>query len=97
MPCHEPDHQDEIESMRVANLLLYVNACMGIPSAKWIVTAATDVYLCEKRTTPLLCEAIKRMDDTTREVIVYNAHSKQSRDLADWWENHQAHDEKKGT
>ena len=32
------------------------------------------------------------MDATDRDAIVYNAHDRGARDLADWWEDHQAAD-----
>ncbi len=40
-----------------------------------------------------LCTEIRAMSDETREKIVYDAHDRDSRALADWWETHKAADE----
>lgn len=45
--------------------------------------------------TAMLCLLICNMTDDEREKILYNAHSKQSRQLADWWEKHQEADRKR--
>jgi hypothetical protein len=108
MPCsseHMEPNAREIESRRVARLLLYVIPLMeriqpdsnGLDPLRKIVenpygdTDSLDHY------TDQLCLRCKRMTKEQREKIIYNAKSKDARALADWWEAHQEADRKRET
>lgn len=43
-----------------------------------------------------LCGIIRGLIRAQREYLVYNAHDKTSRKLADWWEQHQEFDKSEG-
>lgn len=47
-----------------------------------------------KKYTRILCSLIKCLNQETLEYVVYDARCKTSRQLADWWENHQEEDRK---
>lgn len=94
MPCNsdylEPTRRER-ELQRTARLLVYVNDNLHRVNRLPLLHAATDIY-CRADYVPQLCAAISQMDEQERERIVYNAHDATSRDLADWWEEHQRAD-----
>lgn len=59
-----------------------------------VADAANDIY-CRTDFVSHLCEQLTYMDSDTRHRVVYNAHDKKSRQLADWWERHQAADQQR--
>lgn len=46
----------------------------------------------EGEPTQQLCAMLRRMDPAVRENLVYVAHDRMARRLADWWEEHQEKD-----
>lgn len=92
MPCRteEPTATEEY-NQRTAQLAVYVleQLSMFIPND---VSMAADAVFCSIDFTPSLCDLLKNMSRKQMTEIVYNAHSKQSRALADWWEQHQEAD-----
>ena len=105
MPCnceHLEPRQEEIESKRVAGLLVYVHEALGVAQCidSDIKAAATALYgnvdLLQHHTQEL-CALCRSMElDNTDNPIIYNGRSKQARKLANWWDKHKAHDEKEG-
>lgn len=106
MPCRS-DHMEpnarEIESRKVAGLLLYVqrkydknihysfgNDELGsISSNLYGDPGAVDGLTAD------LCDTLKELEKNYPdkfEEIVYNARDAKSRELADWWERHKAAD-----
>lgn len=100
-PCdgsHCEPRLRERESKRVAELIVYVDSFFKGITPAWIVKAANDTYGNEGRfdeLTEMLCTKCKNLRPGPASSIIYNPRSKQSRELADWWEDHQEEDRKK--
>jgi hypothetical protein len=98
MPCNsdylEPTFQEK-ELQRAAKLLIFVWRHLDKPIPKWLKDEATNCYAMSERTIPALCDTLSGLSIRKRDEIVYNAKNKQSRDLADWWEDHQTADAKR--
>ena len=95
MPCSsdylEPSHREK-ELQRAAKLLVYLRKKLGQKPEAWAVKEADNCYASDERSVTELCAALKAMEPKQRDAIVYNARDKNARDLADWWEEHQAAD-----
>jgi len=95
MPCNgdylNPTTKER-ELQRTATLLIFVKRKLGKPVAPWLTKEAKDNYAKRESVVPQLCREIERMTTEQRERILYDAHDKDSRDLANWWETHQAAD-----
>lgn len=74
-----------------AILLGYVLEETGQPVPRPVHAASKDIY-CRTDFVPDLCTAIRAMDVDTFLRVVYNPYNKESRQLADWWERHEAAD-----
>lgn len=108
MPCQsdymEPTRAEQ-NSKKTAELLLYVMSAIS----KWghpkihttfvqATVAASDEYGRPGRLeqfTQDLCILISAMDENMRDEVVYNGKSKESRRLADWWDEHKEADRKR--
>ena len=93
MPCRsdylEPTTR-EVELMRAAGLLSFVNRSLGVVTPKWVRDAMRTA---DERCVVVLCDLLQNvMTPEQHERIVYDAHDKTSRDLATWWEDHLAAD-----
>ena len=93
MPCNaeymEPSY-DEMESQKVCKLIcaLYKKLDKTIP--RWVRNAAKDYYGNPRKLTDaeeLLYKTIKGLDKKSLESCLYNARSKESRQLANWYED----------
>jgi hypothetical protein len=82
----------EVELKRAAGLLVFVTKAMGAEPEDWMKREAVNSYASDSRSVTELCAALKAMSKKDLERIVYDARNKTSRDLADWWEAHQAAD-----
>lgn len=82
----------ERELQRTAKLLIYVRERTGQPIEDWVVETANDQYAWRDDVVMYLCQALKYMPKDQQEQIIYNAHDKTSRDLANWWDKHQEAD-----
>ncbi len=98
MPC-QSDYMnasgEELESIRVCKLLCYLKKCTGIKIKKWVRKASLDYYGNTERldeATKLLCYHLRQLTEKEIEKYIYNAHSKEARKLASWWERHQEWD-----
>ena len=97
MPCNSDylaQNAREAELQRAAKLLVYVKTQLGEVVSDLLKQTANDYYAKEDFI-PELCEAIDIMSAQQFDRIVYNARSKQARDLADWWEEHVEADRKR--
>jgi len=101
MPC-QSDYLaasgQELESIRVCTLLVYLKRKLNKVAPGWVIKAAGDYYGNVARldeATKLLCELCRNLTAEEREEYIYNAHNNISRQLADWWERHQEWDERR--
>lgn len=95
MPCNSDylrPTQREREMQRAAKLLVYVHQQTGKAPPDFAVKEADNSYASDERNVVDLCGFLRAMNDEDRERLVYNAKDKTARDLADWWEEHQAAD-----
>lgn len=94
MPCNS-DHMhptsDEAYRQRTAKLLLWTRAMLGIKRPAKLANDSDDIY-CAVDYTGQLCALLKSLSLDQVDNIVYNGKSRNSRDLANWWEEHQAND-----
>ncbi len=106
MPCYDPEPSGrDKRAVEIAGFILYVNKSLNIPTPAYVKEVATSegysVIGQEKHLntfTDVLCftlKSLKKNDPVNFEAIVYNAKSKESRSLADWWEEHEKFDNKK--
>lgn len=95
MPCNsdylEPSIR-EAELSRAAGLLVFALEASGRTPEPWARKEAANLYASDERIVPELCALIRSLGDSERDRIVYDAKSRISRDLADWWEEHEQAD-----
>lgn len=98
MPCrceeYEPSERQK-EIRRAAKLAMWVCEMIGKECDSEVINAANHRYPEEYDTVAYLCELIKNLTKKQFKEIVYNAKSKESRRLADWWENHKEKDKQR--
>ena len=94
MPCRsdymEPTHTER-RLQETAILLGYALVEMNQKVTGRVANAANDQY-CTTDLVPDLCALIRSMTAEEKDRIVYNARDKRSRQLANWWEEHEAAD-----
>jgi hypothetical protein len=97
MPCYEPPepepdarHKNRREAAR---LMIYVFEMLKTPVPGWLYREAKNQFNENEDLIPTLCKMVRLMTEAEFEAIVYNARDRRSRDLADWWEEHQKADE----
>lgn len=101
MPCDSSymnPNCAEQDSKEAAEHLVYISSIKNIVLADWIKDAAKDFYGNQHKLNDivvLLCKTISEMTEDEMNTIVYNGRSGQSRQLANWWETHQAADRKR--
>lgn len=101
MPCNSeymnPNAQ-EAESKKVAGLIGYANQKLGETPDPSVVAIAENYYgapdQCDYLTS-VLCTICRKLMDDERERVIYDTHDPKARELADWWERHQAHDQQR--
>ena len=97
MPCYTPPESDnEIESRKVCELILIFDKKMGIVTPYEIKKWAEYGYHnhCDI-VVPMLCEKINSLSEEELERIVYNGRDRESRRLADWFDDHDKFDKSK--
>ncbi|AFU88198.1 hypothetical protein CcrColossus_gp328 [Caulobacter phage CcrColossus] len=98
MPCNSEymnPNAREIESKKVAGLIVYANLKLGETPDPEVVAISQTYYGAPQQCdylTSILCSICRKMMDGERERVIYDAHDPKARELADWWERHQAHD-----
>lgn len=85
----QTDYEQRLQE--TAQLLVYVKNELGLKVGAELTNAAADYY-CKADYVPELCNALRDMTAAQVAAVVFNARSKQSRQLADWWEEHQEAD-----
>lgn len=105
MPCNS-DHMApnalEIYTQKVSGLIVYVSAKLERPVPEWIVKASTDIYGAVKRHNALtailcgLCRIVEAGGEAKVNDIIYNARTKEGRELAAWWDEHKKADAERG-
>lgn len=103
MPCRS-DHLEqngrEKALQQTSNLLEYAMGELALRGVNHHVPRAaldpsgSTYYAQDVGQVQALCRLIRNMTDEDREAVVYNAHSVKSRQLAAWWEAHEAADAK---
>lgn len=102
MPCKtEEPSPVQIEGKLAAELTLYVYKeigskppVMSVAMAKEYFPKTQDIHLVVRKLCSTLRD-LREVSPTEFERIVYNAKSKTSRQLADWWEAHQEMDNRR--
>jgi hypothetical protein len=97
MPCRsdylEPSWKEK-QLQRTAKLYAFALDELQMPVPLQVTRDGDDIY-CSRDYVTALCKLIKSMTEEQVELIIYNARNKSSRDLADWWEDHQAADQER--
>lgn len=99
MPCNstyvEPTRYETF-SKRTAECLVYALAEMDRVIPRWVANVAENPYGDTNQVTELtvmLCDLCREIIDGGKaDEIIYNGRIKRARDLADWWEEHEAAD-----
>ena len=98
MPCDSsymnPTGKEK-ELQKTAKLLIFVYQKLGIQIPDWLQKDADDIYCKNDQAVIDLCAALRGLSADQIERIVYDPHSKQARQLADWWDEHQEADKRK--
>lgn len=84
----------EVELRRTAALYAYALRQLSQPVPEAVTDAALSIY-CSVDFVPDLCALLTSLSKKDLKRVVYNAQDKTARDLADWWEEHQAADRKR--
>ena len=101
MPCNSDylnPTQDELNKILVSKLIRYVDRKLEEKTPNKIIKVSRDVYgkgVDLNIIVPALCSKLKSLSNEQKEEIIYNAKDKTSRDLADWWEEHQNADKER--
>jgi len=94
MPCvndyMEPSPRERALQL-AARLLCYVREQTGGMITGTLRESAGSPY-CRVDYVPTLCDELTRMNAEKFEALVYDAHNRTARALADWWEDHQKAD-----
>jgi len=93
MPCEsgymEPSY-GEIQSKKVCQHIVYLYEKLGLPTPKWVKEAAKDYYGNQHKlggAETMLYKKIKNLSTKELDSLVYNARSKNARELATWFED----------
>ena len=96
MPCNSeylrPSEREE-KLQHTAKLLVWVHAQIDLECPKWIREAASSIYG-NADTVAELCRILKRLEPEKLEYLLTQK-IRESRDLANWWEDHQETDRKR--
>lgn len=95
MPCRSdylrPSGYEQ-KMQQTAQLLRYALLTLGQPVPDWVAAEAKNLYAHDERVVTMLCDLLTKLDTATREALVYNAHDRNARILATWWEDHRKAD-----
>ena len=94
MPCdcsHMQPTYDETESKRVCKLICFLFNELNLQIPNWIEEASIDMYGNSRKLTAaesILYDTVKSLSEDKFSAYVYNARSKDSRKLANWYEDY---------
>lgn len=99
MPCYEPQQTtSDIQAERTAKAIIILDKMMGIETPSKI-TKIVDAYSFHgsqcNYLTSTLCSKIRALTEEEFEKYIYNARNRDSRFLADWWEEHDKFDKER--
>ena len=101
MPCRsdylDPSDYEKSISETVSSLIYLTNE-LGQTNTKEMAEAYKKSYFSKEegdKWVAMLCAKIRTLSPEQLESIVFNAHSKKARKLADWWEDHEKADNKR--
>ena len=101
MPCQSDylaQSGQELESIRVCELILYIFACYGKDCPKWINETACNYYGNVSRldeATTILCALCREMSEQEKTKFMYDGRNECARKLASWFERHEAWDNRR--
>lgn len=102
MPCYDPGPTDrELRNQKVAKLIVFVNGKLNIPineDIKELVETGCPWDSTLDKNTSYLCWVLNKLKKDAPdafEQLVYNSRCKDSRKLADWWEEHEKFDKER--
>ncbi len=97
MPCYQTEESNnEKESRRISKLIIIFDKKLGIETAKNIIEWSTAFYENHCNVVaPLLCAKINSLLPHELEKVVFNGRDKESRMLADWFDEHNDFDKKR--
>ena len=92
MPCYEPEQSStDKQAERTAKAIIILDKMMGMETPQEI-TRIVGAYSFHGNQcnflTSHLCGKIRKLSEEEVEKYIYNARNKDSRFLADWWEEH---------
>jgi hypothetical protein len=90
--------QEESNKKETSEFIVFVDEILGCKTPDNIVKASKDVYGSGVELDDvviMLCRILTNLNLEQQEAVIYNARSKTSRRLADWWEEHQKADTKR--
>lgn len=97
MPCRsdymEPNARER-NWQQAAQFLVYALVKLGKEPPENLKKTANDIYAREDFTADL-CHLLNNISDEAREKIIYDAHSRQARELANWWDDHKEADKRR--
>lgn len=90
----------EKQTKNAATLYVYLASRLGEEVPEYVTKAAENYYGDgnRERCMVALCDRLTRLqneDVDTFETIIFDGRERQSRRLADWWEDHQKEDQKR--
>lgn len=98
MPCYEPQPTERtLQAQRTAKAIVLLFTKMGLTAPTWVL----QVYLADARSdlsgaanqlTEFLCTTIRGLHKSELDRHVYDGRDKDSRFIADWWQEHEAFD-----
>jgi hypothetical protein len=98
MPCrndYDPPSQAQQANRVAARLLIVLNNKQNHLSSTQLLVDSTNTYL-ETDYVKVLCERLTEMNAFDRDALLYgDARDASARELATWWEEHQARDAKR--
>ena len=101
MPC-QSDYLaaigQELESKRVCDLLIYLCEGLGKILPAWVWAASRDYYGNVARldeATKMLCELCRSLTTEDQAAWMYDGRIPKARELAAWWDRHQAWDRRR--
>lgn len=104
MPCdssHMEPTARELHRKAAARSLVYLHERLGLEPPAWAAECVADLYggPNNDRAVTALCAALRKLSDTNPGMfldVVYDGSRRESRRLADWWEDHLEEDKKAG-
>ena len=86
---------EEENKVKISRLICFVNDKLGYKNSNSIFKASKSTYGEGVNLNEIvieLCNKLTSLNKKQKEEIIYNSKSKNSRELADWWEEHQEAD-----